>query len=192
MYHVNVPVRSDQATWIASSYSSTRPSAYSHKTSSLSQSSSSPSASYTSSSISPMPTHSPSSPSHPQPLSSHAQTYLSSPPTLLPKPSSYQPQHSQQSFLTYFSSTTPDSPSKRARLKAVFMLSGSGRYDATRVLDRLLHYGTDGGQGLAKGSSGKEADVESVLALELAILYGKVDLIVGSNWMTSNLFFIAR
>jgi len=61
------------------------------------------------------------------------------------------------------------------------MLSGSGRYDATRVLDRLLHYGNDGGQSLTKGSSGKEADVESVLALELAILYGKVDFIVGPN-----------
>lgn len=188
MYRVNVPVRSDQATWIASSYSSTRPSAYSHQTSSLSQPSSSPPAT---SSTSPMPTHSLCSPSYPQPSSSHAQTYLSSPSTLLPKPSLYQPQHSQQSFLTYFSSTTPDSPSKRTRLKAVFMLSGSGRYDATRVLDRLLHYGTDGGQGLTKGSNGKEADVESVLALELAILYGKVNLIIGPNSMTSNFFSIA-
>lgn len=61
------------------------------------------------------------------------------------------------------------------------MLSGSGRYDAARVLDRLLCSGTDGVQNSAKAASGKDVDVESVLALELAILYGKVNLIVGPN-----------
>ncbi|KAJ3569787.1 hypothetical protein NP233_g4825 [Leucocoprinus birnbaumii] len=105
----------------------------------------------------------PSSTSSHTPASTDTQTQLPSPPPLSHKPSSYTNHPPQQSFLTYFSSTTPDSPSKRARLKAVFMLSGSGVYDAQRVLDHL-----------ASGGSVDGGTVEKVLALECAILYGKL------------------
>ncbi|XP_006463538.1 hypothetical protein AGABI2DRAFT_179862 [Agaricus bisporus var. bisporus H97] len=73
----------------------------------------------------------------------------------------------------YFASTTPNSPSKRTRLKTIMMLSGSGLYDANVVKDRIrsarerdLVENYESGKG-----KGKTIDV---LALESAILDGKL------------------
>ena len=68
---------------------------------------------------------------------------------------SYSSSRSDTPFLTYFSSTTPDSDSKRTRLKAILFLQGSTLYDLSAVHARL--------SGHAK-----------ILKLELAILEGKL------------------
>ncbi|VDB91306.1 unnamed protein product [Peniophora sp. CBMAI 1063] len=41
-------------------------------------------------------------------------------------------------FLAYFASTTPDSPTKRARLRAALFLQSSSFYDALAIRERLL------------------------------------------------------
>ena len=58
-------------------------------------------------------------------------------------------------FISYFSSTTPDSESKRIRLKTILFLQGSMLYDPVTVKTRLN-------------------DHAKILKLELAILEGKV------------------
>ncbi|PFH45293.1 hypothetical protein AMATHDRAFT_82908 [Amanita thiersii Skay4041] len=65
-------------------------------------------------------------------------------------------------FLSYFSSTTPDSEHKRARIKLILFLAGSGIYDVHVVKEQL---------------DAVEVEVEgagSVLKLESAILDGKL------------------
>ena len=64
-----------------------------------------------------------------------------------------------QSFLAYYTSTTPDSPHKRARLKTILVLSLSGLYDPDAVRRRLDEAGE------------KE---RGVLVFERALLEGKV------------------
>ncbi|PIL23200.1 hypothetical protein GSI_14509 [Ganoderma sinense ZZ0214-1] len=58
-------------------------------------------------------------------------------------------------FISYFSSTTPDSESKRTRLKTILFLQGSTLYDPVTVRTRL-------------------DDHTKILKLELAILEGKL------------------
>ncbi|KAI0070835.1 hypothetical protein K474DRAFT_1693669 [Panus rudis PR-1116 ss-1] len=70
------------------------------------------------------------------------------------KTSSYTSSRSEVPFLSYFASTTPDSDSKRIRLKAILFLQGSDSYDPESVRQRL-------------------AEHEKMLALELAIVEGK-------------------
>ncbi|TFK48950.1 hypothetical protein OE88DRAFT_1633535 [Heliocybe sulcata] len=62
---------------------------------------------------------------------------------------------SSSSFLAYFNSTTPDSESKRIRLKTILFLQGSNLYDPEPVKQRL-------------------ADYAKVFPLELAIVEGKL------------------
>ncbi|RXW21849.1 hypothetical protein EST38_g3994 [Candolleomyces aberdarensis] len=64
---------------------------------------------------------------------------------------------STSSFLSHFASTTPDSPSKRSRLRAILFLSGSQFYDPASVKVNI-----------EKASRGK------LLALESAVLEGKL------------------
>ncbi|GBE88874.1 predicted protein [Sparassis crispa] len=71
------------------------------------------------------------------------------------KASSYGSNPSDSSFLAYFSLTTPDSDSKRVRLKTVLFLQGSALYDPKVVLERLVPH-------------------EKLLRLELAIVHGKL------------------
>ncbi|TEB34039.1 hypothetical protein FA13DRAFT_1626310 [Coprinellus micaceus] len=61
------------------------------------------------------------------------------------------------SYLAHFASTTPDSPSKRARLRLIFFLAGSQLYDPAAVKSKIENAG--------RGKS---------LALESAILEGKL------------------
>ncbi|KAJ7685236.1 hypothetical protein DFH06DRAFT_1357108, partial [Mycena polygramma] len=63
---------------------------------------------------------------------------------------------STTTFLSYFTSTTPDSPTKLVRLKTVLFLQGSSFYDAALIRERLAP--------LSK----------RVLSLELAIVDGKL------------------
>lgn len=77
-----------------------------------------------------------------------------------PLPSSSQPQRPQSSFLTYFTSTTPDSPSKHARLKALFALQALSGYNPEMVKSQIVDKGFD-----------------KVLGLEVALLDGKVCII---------------
>lgn len=74
-------------------------------------------------------------------------------------PSSTQLQRPQSSFLTYFVSTTPDSPSKRARLKTLFALQALSGYDAEMVKSQIVASGFD-----------------KVLGLEVALLDGKMGM----------------
>lgn len=74
-------------------------------------------------------------------------------------PSSTQLQRPQLSFLTYFVSTTPDSPSKRARLKTLFALQALSGYDAEMVKSQIVASGFD-----------------KVLGLEVALLDGKMGM----------------
>ena len=69
--------------------------------------------------------------------------------------SSYSSSRHDNSFLSYFASTTPDSEHKRARLKTILLLAGSSLYDPEPVRQRL-------------------AECEKILKLELAIIDGKV------------------
>ncbi|KAJ7109430.1 hypothetical protein C8R44DRAFT_802494 [Mycena epipterygia] len=61
-----------------------------------------------------------------------------------------------KTFFSYFANTTPTSPSKLVRLKAVLFLQGSSLYDPEVIRERLLP--------LSKG----------ILSLELAIVDGKL------------------
>ncbi|KAJ2919054.1 hypothetical protein MD484_g1318, partial [Candolleomyces efflorescens] len=64
---------------------------------------------------------------------------------------------STSSFLAHFASTTPDSPSKRSRLRAILFLSGSQFYDPASIKVNI-----------EKANRGK------LLALEFAVLEGKL------------------
>jgi hypothetical protein len=79
-----------------------------------------------------------------------------SPPPSVP-PSSQSPWRSP--FLSYFASTTPDSPSKRARIKTLLLLQSirEGKKLVKDIQDRI----TDGGW-------------DKILGLEMAILHSKV------------------
>lgn len=76
-----------------------------------------------------------------------------------PSPPSSQLQRPQSSFLTYFVSTTPDSTSKRARLKALFALQALSGYNAEMVKSQIVASGFD-----------------KVLGLEMALLDGKMGM----------------
>lgn len=83
--------------------------------------------------------------------SQSSQKHITSPPsTQLQRP---------QSFLTYFVSTAPDSPSKRARLKALFALQALSGYNAEMVKSQIVASGFD-----------------KVLGLEMALLNGKMGM----------------
>ncbi|KAJ3492453.1 hypothetical protein NLJ89_g11233 [Agrocybe chaxingu] len=71
------------------------------------------------------------------------------------KSSSYSSSRNESSFLSYFSSTTPESEHKRARLKTILLLAGSSLYDPNSIRTRLL-------------------EQEKILKLELAIVDGKL------------------
>ncbi|KAG1798989.1 uncharacterized protein HD556DRAFT_1231803 [Suillus plorans] len=72
---------------------------------------------------------------------------------------STQLQRPQSSFLTYFASTAPDSPSKRARLKALFALQALSGYNAEMIKSQIVASGFD-----------------KVLGLEVALLDGKMGM----------------
>ncbi|TFK73410.1 hypothetical protein BDN72DRAFT_834818 [Pluteus cervinus] len=94
-----------------------------------------------------------------------------------PTRSQHQPPPQSQSFLTYFASTTPDSPSKRLRLKSILFLAGSSHYDPAEAKRRLLATGAleDEKEDLSASVKGKgKAKKRSLLGLELAILEGKL------------------
>ncbi|KAG1748329.1 uncharacterized protein EDB91DRAFT_1245037 [Suillus paluster] len=65
----------------------------------------------------------------------------------------------QSSFLAYFISTAPDSPSKRARLKALFALQALHGYNAEMIKSQIVASG-----------------FEKVLGLEMALLDGKMGM----------------
>lgn len=69
--------------------------------------------------------------------------------------SSYSASKADTPFLSYFASTTPESESKRIRLKTVLFLSASSLYDLPPIRDKLLEH-------------------QKIFALELAIIEGKV------------------
>ncbi|TFK87549.1 hypothetical protein K466DRAFT_548508 [Polyporus arcularius HHB13444] len=71
------------------------------------------------------------------------------------KAASYSSSRSDTSFISYFASTTPDSDSKRVRLKTVLFLQGSTLYEPDAVRTRLSPHA-------------------KVLRLESAILEGKL------------------
>ncbi|EIN08171.1 hypothetical protein PUNSTDRAFT_69089 [Punctularia strigosozonata HHB-11173 SS5] len=71
------------------------------------------------------------------------------------KVASYASTPSNQSFLSYFAATTPNSEHKRARLKAALFLQGSNFYDLEKIRDRIKEH-------------------ESILRLELAMVEGKL------------------
>ncbi|KAI0365805.1 hypothetical protein BV20DRAFT_953552 [Pilatotrama ljubarskyi] len=71
------------------------------------------------------------------------------------KAASYASGRSDTPFISYFSSTTPDSEHKRVRLKTVLFLQGSTLYDPDAIRSRLLPHAR-------------------LLKLELAILEGKL------------------
>ncbi|KAG6916344.1 hypothetical protein DXG01_007235 [Tephrocybe rancida] len=70
------------------------------------------------------------------------------------KAASYASNRTDTSFLAYFASTTPSSPHKRFRLKAILFLAGSNHYDAAAIRPLLEH--------------------QKILRLELAIVDGKL------------------
>ena len=72
--------------------------------------------------------------------------------------SSYFSSRSDTPFISYFASTTPDSDSKRTRLKTVLFIQGSTLFDPKAVRSRLTEHA-------------------KILKLELAILEGKVSFI---------------
>lgn len=76
---------------------------------------------------------------------------------LLPIAASYSSSqtNSSSAFLSYFASTTPDSDSKRIRLKTIFFLQASELYNVEPIRTRLQEH-------------------EKLLNLELAIVEGKV------------------
>ena len=74
--------------------------------------------------------------------------------------SSYASSRSDSSYVSYFASTTPESESKRVRLKTVLFLQGSSLYDPEALRTRL-------------------STQAKILKLELAILEGKVRIYLG-------------
>ncbi|KAJ3808185.1 hypothetical protein F5876DRAFT_78971 [Lentinula aff. lateritia] len=70
-------------------------------------------------------------------------------------------------FISYFASTTPDSPSKRARLKTLIFLQLSGLYDMSVVKERILSVSDEH----SKTAKGKH---KPLLSLELAVLESKL------------------
>lgn len=75
------------------------------------------------------------------------------------KTASYIRTESSVSFLSYFSSTTPDSEHKCARLKTALFLQVSQLYDAKVIYDKLLPH-------------------KEIMQFEFAILEGKVRTII--------------
>ncbi|CAL1698826.1 unnamed protein product [Somion occarium] len=71
------------------------------------------------------------------------------------KVSSYSSSQTNVPFLSYFASTTPDSDSKRTRLKTILFLQASELYDVEPIRTRLQDY-------------------EKLLSLELSIVEGKL------------------
>ncbi|KAG5644493.1 hypothetical protein DXG03_008320 [Asterophora parasitica] len=71
------------------------------------------------------------------------------------KAASYASSRSDASFLSYFASTTPDSPHKRTRLKTILFLAGSSVYDPAVVRPFLLEH-------------------QNIFRLELAVIDGKL------------------
>ncbi|KAJ3714896.1 hypothetical protein DFJ43DRAFT_1127309 [Lentinula guzmanii] len=69
-------------------------------------------------------------------------------------------------FISYFASTTPDSPSKRARLKNLLFLQASGLYDVNAVKHRILS--------ALKGQEAIKGKHKPLLSFELAILESKL------------------
>ncbi|KAF9442025.1 hypothetical protein P691DRAFT_765651, partial [Macrolepiota fuliginosa MF-IS2] len=126
---------------------------------------------------SPRPTpssHLSSSTSTTTPSPNQTRTQLPSPPLPLPR-AHHQP---QQPFLSYFASTTPDAGSKRTRLKALFMLAGSGVYDPRVVQERLfsgLNINTSTTTSTSSEKKTTAGGGGNILALETAILYGKLE-----------------
>ncbi|KAF8655350.1 hypothetical protein AX16_003085 [Volvariella volvacea WC 439] len=135
--------------------------------------------------------------------SSYASTYSyaaqsqphSSSTSSIPTSTSTQPQSQPQaqSYLTYFASTTPDSPSKRLRLKTILFLAGSNLYNPEEVKGHLLSAERGVGSSVtASASTGSEETTtlpqsqsqsskgkgkqksRMLLGLELAILEGKL------------------
>lgn len=70
---------------------------------------------------------------------------------------SYGTSKSDVPYFSYFASTTPDSDSKRVRLKTALFLQGSKLYDAAAVFQRLDTH-----------------EHKKVLSFELAVVLGKV------------------
>ncbi|KAJ3761020.1 hypothetical protein EV360DRAFT_38625 [Lentinula raphanica] len=88
--------------------------------------------------------------------------------TLPPSASSSSPTTSTSTplpFISYFASTTPDSPSKRVRLKNLLFLQASGLYDVNAVKQRILS---------ASEGDDKKGKYKPLLALELAVLESKL------------------
>ncbi|KAH7886861.1 hypothetical protein F5I97DRAFT_1806891 [Phlebopus sp. FC_14] len=82
----------------------------------------------------------------------------SSPPsTLPPSTSPIPPSSARSSFLSYFASTTPDSPSKRIRIKTLLVLQAMATENAEGVKKRIV-----------------EGGCEKVLGLEMAVLSSKL------------------
>ncbi|GLB39648.1 putative vacuolar sorting protein 39 domain 2 [Lyophyllum shimeji] len=71
------------------------------------------------------------------------------------KAASYASNRTDTSFLSYFASTTPDSPHKCTRLKTILFLAGSSLYDPSIVRPLILEH-------------------QKILRLELAIIDGKL------------------
>ncbi|TDL25106.1 hypothetical protein BD410DRAFT_819897 [Rickenella mellea] len=71
------------------------------------------------------------------------------------KASSYASSPTDTPFLSYFASTTPESPSKLIRLKTALFLQGSSHYSFSAILDRIQPHAT-------------------ILRLERAILFGQL------------------
>ena len=68
---------------------------------------------------------------------------------------SYTSSQATTPFLSYFASTTPESDSRRIRLKTILFLQASELYDVEPIRDQLQEY-------------------DKLLSLELAIVEGKV------------------
>lgn len=68
---------------------------------------------------------------------------------------SYASSRTDNTFLSYFASTTPDSEHKRVRLKTALFLQGSTLYDPAPLIERLREH-------------------QKVLKFEIAIVDGKV------------------
>ncbi|EIM88955.1 uncharacterized protein STEHIDRAFT_109263 [Stereum hirsutum FP-91666 SS1] len=79
----------------------------------------------------------------------------------------------QDSYISYFSKTTPDSASKRARLRGWLFLQGSGLYDVAAVKAKLCG-GTMGGDRDGKEVKEARERAEKVLGIERAIVEGKL------------------
>ncbi|KAF9073468.1 hypothetical protein BDP27DRAFT_1445084 [Rhodocollybia butyracea] len=77
-------------------------------------------------------------------------------------------------FVSYFASTTPDSPSKRARIKTLLFLQTSGLYDASIIKEKILGVLATTSEGAGSSSGSKAKHKPLILGLELAILESKL------------------